>query len=75
MKNLMIAGALVALTACSAASRTPPVPPAQVEACWKQAGIQGDLYKFIQPSIQGKLTSAPGASQAQLDSFNSCVGQ
>lgn len=75
MHKLMMTGALVALTACSAASRTPPVPPAQVEACWKDAGIQGDLYKFIKPSIQGTLTAAPGASQAQLDSFNSCVGQ
>ncbi len=75
MRFLLTAAALGVLAGC--ASSNPPSPtasPAQVAACWQQAGLEGDLYKVYRPERFGKLTSAGDASQAQIDTFTACVG-
>ncbi|MGR3620727.1 50S ribosomal protein L20 [Pseudophaeobacter sp.] len=49
------------------------ITKAQIETCWKQAGIKGDLYKFLTPSEAVGLRPAGAVSKSQHAAFHSCL--
>lgn len=46
---------------------------AQVEVCWKQAGLEGNLYKFLTPVEAQSLSKIGGASKEQVAQFRACT--
>ncbi len=45
-----------------------------IEACWKRAGLKGDIYKFMTPAEAAGLLPSEAISQTQVDVFKTCLG-
>ncbi|MDE4140118.1 MULTISPECIES: 50S ribosomal protein L20 [Rhodobacterales] len=49
------------------------VTKALIETCWKQAGIKGDLYKFMSPEEAVGVQPGGLFSESQHAAFQSCL--
>ena len=78
---------LLLLTACQSSSSNfatlkptgtsvvPTVAPTRekIAECWGEAGLSGDIYKFLTPAELQGLQKVGKASQAQVQQFKSCA--
>lgn len=76
LRKLWIIGIPIALllAACGGPEPTTQADRAMIERCWQNAGISGDLYKFITPAQAGGLQAGGVVSEAQAVSFKQCIG-
>ncbi|MEP2715524.1 50S ribosomal protein L20 [Pseudophaeobacter sp.] len=49
------------------------VTKALIETCWKQAGIKGDLYRFITPEEAAGIQPGGVFSESQHVVFTACL--
>lgn len=49
------------------------ITKAQIETCWKQAGINGDLYKFMSPEEAAGIQPGGVLSKSQHAVFTACL--
>ncbi len=61
------------LAGCGGPTPTSPADRAKIETCWQNAGISGDLYKFLTPAQAEGLKAGGLVSEAQAASFNQCI--
>ncbi|MBO9401397.1 50S ribosomal protein L20 [Shimia sp. R9_3] len=68
------AAVLVGCGSGSSSKEVSGVAEADIERCWKQAGVKGDLYRYITP--QQAVGVVPGGvfSEQQAAAFKSCLG-
>lgn len=76
--KLTILFAALLIAGCGSNSNNKPVSNSSVagqkiESCWKQAGLQGDIYKFLTPAEVLGLQSIAGATDLQVSQFKACA--
>jgi hypothetical protein len=49
------------------------ITDAVIETCWKQAGIKGDLYKFMTPEEAAGIQPGGVFSKSQHAAFTACL--
>lgn len=49
------------------------ITDALIETCWKQAGIKGDLYKFMTPEEAAGIQPGGVFSKSQHAAFTTCL--
>lgn len=49
------------------------ITKAQIETCWKKAGIQGDLYKFMTPEEAAGIQSGGVFTKEKHAVFTACL--
>jgi hypothetical protein len=49
------------------------ISEALIESCWKQAGIKGDLYKFLTPEEAAGIRPGGVLSKSQHAEFTACL--
>ncbi len=81
LRNTAALASLAVIAACSSgenmavseAGSTLKIDAAKVPACWAQAGLEGDIYKFLTPEEIAGLSKVGGASKAQVQTFKQCA--
>lgn len=49
------------------------ITKAQIETCWKQAGIKGDLYKFMTPEEAAGVRPGGVFTEQKHAKFTTCL--
>jgi hypothetical protein len=62
-----------ASTTSAAPASSAGITSQKIESCWKQAGLQGDIYRFLTPQEVLGLQSIGGATDQQVSQFKSCA--
>ena len=80
--SLLVMAASVVVAGCTAGSNSGSaendptaynIDSAKIETCWKSAGIESDLYRFMTPAEALGLQAGGVVSQEQASKFNACI--
>ncbi|NSY38959.1 50S ribosomal protein L20 [Leisingera sp. ANG59] len=82
--NIMCAAGAVLLAGCQSSTNTETftarpqaasasITKAQIESCWKKAGIQGDLYKFMTPEEAAGVQPGGVFTKEKHAVFTACL--